>query len=407
MNFTRERAALLLLVGLVGMAVVYGLLVVDKPRVESVENEWGAVNADRSEVETEIMVDNPLFLRVGDAAASVAYSITLNGVQFASGRKEEVHLGGQNGTVRMSIWMNNDRIPEWWVTHVNDDETSTVTVDPTVRLKYGGVRIPAERWTRERTFHTDLLEPLETDRPRRFAALDRTVLVVNETDARWGHATAERTPIYASATVTNSLPVPLPITDVRYTVRMNGIVVGQGEAATQTLIPAGSTQRLEASAYIDNSKLDEWWVTHLRNNETTRLSVSFDANVEIGGSTGGSRSISSPTIGRSTPTCSSRTPQGISPSPSGLSSPERASYRQQWVSNHGPRRDPLTFVTSPRKRMDRKLASALTTHNLSIVNVFGAPIESARPVTVRQASGCHAPRPPQSRRDWSHAGVLA
>lgn len=283
MNSTRERAAVLLLVGLVVVAVAYGLLVVDKLRIESVENEWGAVNADRSEVETEITVDNPLLLRVGDAAASVEYTIALNGIQFASERKEAVHLGGQNDTVRLSTRVNNDKIPDWWVTHVNNDETSTVTVDPTVVLKYGGVSTPAEQWTRERTFDTDLLEPLEADQPRRFAALDRTMLVVNETDARWGHATAERTPIDASATVTNTLPVPLPITDVRYTVRMNGIVVGQGEAARQTLIPAGSTRTLEASAYIDNSRLDEWWVTHLRNNETTNLSVSFNATVRFGG----------------------------------------------------------------------------------------------------------------------------
>lgn len=283
MNFTSKRTVLLLLAGLVVVAVASVLLVVDKPRVESVENEWGAVDDDRSEVKTEIVVDNPLLLRVGDAAADVEYTITLNGVQFASERKEEVHLSGQKDTVRLSIWANNDRISEWWVTHVNNDETSTVTVNPTVALKYGGVSIPAERWTRERTFTTDLLAPLETDQPRRFAAFDRTVLVVNETDAHWGHATAERTPINASATVTNSLPVPLPITDVSYTVRMNGIVVGQGEAAKQTLIPAGSTRTFEATAYIDNSELDEWWVTHLQNNETTKMSVTFNATVEVAG----------------------------------------------------------------------------------------------------------------------------
>lgn len=36
--------------------------------------------------------------------------------------------------------------------------------------------------------------------------------------------------------------------------------------------------------------------------------------------------------------------------------------------------------TSPRKCVNRKLASALTTHNLSIVNVFSAAIDAAQSV---------------------------
>jgi LEA14-like dessication related protein len=283
MTRNARTGAVLALVGLLVVTATYALLVVDRPRIESVENEWGDVNADRSEVETVIVIDNPLLLRVGDAAADVEYTVTVNGINFTAERREAVRLGGRDDVVRTSTWLHNDRIPDWWVTHVNNDETSTVTVDPSVVLEYGGVRVPAERWTHERTFHTDLLGPLQTDQPRRVSAFGRTVIVVNETEAHWGHATAERTPIDASATVTNALPVALPVTDIEYTIRLNGIVVGQGEAAERTLLPAGETRTLDARASIDNSRLDEWWVTHLRNDETSTLSISFDATVEFAG----------------------------------------------------------------------------------------------------------------------------
>jgi len=279
----KSGAAVLVVIALLGGIVAYGLVVVDKPRVESVDNSWGTVEENRSEVETEITVDNPLLLRVGDGVANVRYTVAMNDVRFADEREKQVQLQGRDDVVTVRTWVDNDEIPDWWVTHINRNETTTVRVDPTVALEYGGVDAPADSLTRERTFRTDLLEPLQTERTREFSAFNQTALVVNETDARWGDATSERTPINASATVTNPLPAPLPVTNVSYTVRMNGIVVGQGQAGQQTLIPAGSTQTLRANASIDNSELDEWWVTHLRNNETTRLSVDFNATVEYAG----------------------------------------------------------------------------------------------------------------------------
>ncbi len=282
MNLNRRRIAVLALAGVLVVAAVYGFFVFERPSVESVDNEWGAVEENRSEVRTEIAVDNPWLLGVADSAANVEYTVALNDVVFATEEEKRVSLGDDD-TLTTSTWVNNDRIPEWWVTHVNNDETTTVTVDPSVVVRFAGVKLPAESLTRNRTFQTDLLAPLQTEETRRFSAYGRTVFVVNETNAQWGQATTERTPVNASATVTNSLPVPVPVTEVQYTVRMNGVVVGTGQAAEQTVIPAESTRTLEARAFIDNSKLDEWWVTHLRNDQTTRMSVAFDATVRYGG----------------------------------------------------------------------------------------------------------------------------
>ena len=130
---------------------------------------------------------------------------------------------------------------------------------------------------------TNLLDPLETDREREFSAFGRPVLVVEETNAQWGQATTERTPINTSATVENQLPVPLPISEIQYTIRMNGIVVGAGTTGDRIVIPTEGSRQITTQAEIDNSQLDEWWVTHLRNNETTQFSVEFNATIEYGG----------------------------------------------------------------------------------------------------------------------------
>ena len=275
-------------VGVVGAllgAAVLGVALWKRPTVESVDSDWGTVTAERTEVETQVRVDNPALLRLGESVADVTYTVSLNGIRMANGTKRGVHLPHRRNVVNVSTWLDNDEIPEWWASHVNRNGTTTVRVDSTVAVEYLGVDLPATSMTRTRTVKTDLLEPLRVEQRRTFSAFGRRLLVVNDTDAQWGHATVERTPVNASATVTNPTPVPIPVTNVSYTIRMNGIVVGSGEAAQRTVIPPGATRTIEASAVIDNSKLDEWWVTHRQNGGRSQLTVDFYATVRIGGET--------------------------------------------------------------------------------------------------------------------------
>ena len=266
-------------VGILLGAAVLGAALLQRPTVEAVDNDWGTVTEERTEVETQIWVDNLALLRFGENVADVTYTVSLNGIQVANGTERAVHLSRGRNVVNASTWLDNDDIPEWWASHVNRNGTTTVRVDSTVTVERLGVRLPAMSMTRTRTVKTDLLEPLRVDQRRTFTAFGRRLLVVNGTDAHWGHATVQRTPINASATVTNPTPVPIPITNIKYTIRMNGIVVGSGETGQRTVIPSGATKTIEASAVIDNSKLDEWWVTHRRNNGTSQLTVDFYATV--------------------------------------------------------------------------------------------------------------------------------
>ncbi|MFC6765653.1 LEA type 2 family protein [Natrinema soli] len=280
----RTGTVILVTVVLLVATAAYSVLAVDRPQIESVDNEWGTVTNDRTEVETRIDVDNPLLLRVGDAAADVSYTVSMNDIEVATEQENRVSLEGDESTVGVSTWLDNDEIPAWWASHIDRNETTTVRVQPDVVVDVAGIRLPADEWTRTRTVHTNLLEPLETNKSREFQAYGRTVMVVDETNAAWGNATANRTPIDASATVTNPTPLPVPITEIRYTVQLNGVVVGEGTAAAErTVLEPDGTQTLEATAAIDNSRLNEWWVTHLRNDETSNLSVDFDATLEYGG----------------------------------------------------------------------------------------------------------------------------
>ncbi len=273
---------LLVAILLVVAAAAYGLFAVDRPQVESVDNEWGTVTSERTEIETRIAVDDPRLLRVGDAAADVSYTVSLNDVEVATERQRQIDSGTES-EIAVSTWLDNDDIPAWWASHVERNETTTVRMEPEVVVEHAGIRRSADRWTQTRTVRTDLLEPLRTTENQAFEAGGRTLFVVNETDAEWGNATPNRTPIDASATVTNPTAIPIPIAEIRYTVQLNGIVVGDGVAGEQLLLEPERTQTIEANATIDTDTLDEWWVTHLRNDETSNLSVEFDATLEFAG----------------------------------------------------------------------------------------------------------------------------
>ena len=267
---------------LVGAGVV-GAGVFDRPSVAGVDNDWGEVTENRTEIETRIAVENPGLLELIDGVTNAEYTVSLNDVRIAHGQKNGVDLSGNRDVISATTWANNDKIPEWWASHINHNETTTVRVNPTVVTEAAGLTFSANAQTRTRTVRTNMLEPLRTDRTRTISAFGRTVLIVNETDAHWGHATVERTPLNASATITNPTPVPIPVADIGYTIRMNGVRVGNSTADQRTVIPPHSTRTVRTRAIIDNSKLDRWWVTHVRNDTTTRLSVDFYATIDFRG----------------------------------------------------------------------------------------------------------------------------
>lgn len=281
---SHKALVVLMVVFLVVCAVLLVALTLDRPRITAVDNDWGTVTENRTEIETQVTVKHPRILELGDTFVNVEYTISLNDIEIVHGQKQAVPRSGeQQNVITVSTWANNDDIPEWWITHINRNQTTSVRIDPKIVTEYGGLRFPVESWTQTRTVNTNLLEPLQTSEIRRFHAFNRTLLSVNKTAAHWGRATAEQTPLTVSATVSNPRSNPIPIINIGYTIRMNGIRVGHSVTDNQTVIPPHSTKKITSRAFINNSRLDEWWVTHLRHNETTRLTVDFYATTEYNG----------------------------------------------------------------------------------------------------------------------------
>lgn len=283
---TRRVVALAVVALVVSAGGAVALGVVGTPSVTGVDNRFGPVDDETTVIESDLHVSNPNPLGVEFGDVTVDYAVSMNGVGMAEGSRSGVSLPKGNSTLEFRTNMHNERIPDWWVTHVKNDEQTTLTVDASVSSALlGGSAVDAPEVERE--IETDLIggfasnetRPVNANRP----LVSDPVLYVNETNAAWGEVNDSATPIDMDFTLYNPKAVPVALTEIGYTVTMNDVTVGEGATDRSYVIPSKGTRTLETTTLVDNSELDEWWVTHLERNQTTDLRIEFYAKLRVGG----------------------------------------------------------------------------------------------------------------------------
>ena len=273
------------LVGVVGGSVVLGLL--GAPTVESVDNRFTGVSTNTTTVETGLTVSNPNpdGIRVGETA--VDYTVLLNDVPIATGARDGLGLDRGNTTLVFRTAMRNRLIPEWWVSHVRNDETTDVTIDANVTTSLAGGR--SVSLSQDRTVETDIIGQFNSAETRPVNASSPVVsdpaLYINETRGSWDRAnvTDARTPLDIEFDVYNPKPYPYAVSRIGYTVAMNDITVGEGATERGYVIGPGETQTVGVDTAIRNEHIDEWWVSHLERNQVTDLRIDFYLVVEAAG----------------------------------------------------------------------------------------------------------------------------
>ncbi|NEU57294.1 LEA type 2 family protein [Halorussus sp. MSC15.2] len=282
----RVLLTLLLTVGVVvGGGLTLGVL--GTPSVTSTQNSFGNVTDETTEIRTELVVENPNPVGVNLGGVSVRYDVRMNDVAMASGTKNGLSFDSGNNTVEFSTRMRNDKIPTWWASHVRNGEQTTLRVDASVRSNTLGRTVQAPPVKRQ--VSTDIISQFNSTETRPINAsqplVSDPVGYVNETSARWGEVTKSETPIDMRFTVYNAKRLPMAITELGYTITMNDVTVGNGSSQTGHLVEGRTTETIETRTAIRNQRLDEWWVSHLENEQVTRLRIDFYAKIELGGET--------------------------------------------------------------------------------------------------------------------------
>ncbi|PAU84725.1 hypothetical protein CK500_04195 [Halorubrum salipaludis] len=277
---------LLVVGGAVGGAFALGILGV--PSVAAVDNTFGDVTNETTEIETDLVVSNPNPVGVGLDGVSVNYTVSMNDIEMAQGGREGVRVGTGNSTLALETQLRNDGIPPWWVSHVRNGERTTLDIDATATSDRLGRGVD---FSRSREIETDLLGAFNSDETRPVNAdsplASDPVLYVNETRGEWGSVSESETPIDMAFTVYNPNFEPYAVTEIGYDITMNGVEMGSGQTEEGYVIPSESTETIEFTTALQNRHLDDWWVTHLdedvRGHQVTGLRIEFYAVIEFPG----------------------------------------------------------------------------------------------------------------------------
>ena len=279
-------------VGLLACAVggSYALGLVGAPSVTGVENRFGDVNESTTRIESDMAVSNPNPIGVKLGGLTASYTVEMNGVEMARGEKTGVSIPKGNSSLHFSTAMDNGKIPAWWTSHIRNGEHTDLAVNANVHSSLVGAGFAAPKV--ERSIDTDVIgefnsserRPINVDRP----LVEDPVAYIERTNATWGEVSSERTPIEMRFVVSNPKSVPITVTEVGYDVTMNDVAMGEGATERTYVIPPGGTRTIESTVLLRNGKLDEWWTSHLRNDQVTELRIDFYARIDLSAVGGGS-----------------------------------------------------------------------------------------------------------------------
>ena len=180
--------------------------------------------------------------------------------------------------------LDNQQVPEWWARHLNDGESSTVRTTTTTTVDAGFTTLSVPTEDRTSTFETDLLAGLNSTQAQPIEQDGETFLVAERTEAEWGETTPQIAPLSAESTLRNERQFPITVERIDYTVSINGITLADGTHQEGTTILRGATETVELPMELDNSKMDQWWVTHVPE-ETSLLDVDATATINAAGQT--------------------------------------------------------------------------------------------------------------------------
>ena len=252
----------------------------ERPRLVDADREWGRVTDATTEIRTSVAVNNTNDGWTSDLLAlEAAQRTAINGVPVASGQQRTDGLATGRSTVDLVSEMNNSKVPRWWARHLNDGERSTVATAPSVVADLGFTRFDVAVADRTNRFRTDLLGGLG-EGSETVPVGGEPALTVAPTTVEWGRATPETAPIRVNATVSNERSGPVNVTAVDYRVALNDVVLADRTAPATADLSAGETGRFDFEMVLDNGRMDEWWVTHVRRGESTNVSIEVTATVE-------------------------------------------------------------------------------------------------------------------------------
>jgi LEA14-like dessication related protein len=205
----------------------------------------------------------------------------MNGILMGHGKAvgDTTISASSDDTLTLSIKLDNDKLVDWWVSHIKNGERTVMQVKSNLIFNIFGYELKTPPMEQSNTFETSMLSQISIEGTS-LEVGGIKALEITRANAKWGDVDSKRTQIVIDAEVKNNMPVPIPVKFITYTIKMNGIDMGSGKVKSDAGIPPKSKRNIRVVMDIDNAKIPEWWVSHIKNGEKTTISIS--AKITVG-----------------------------------------------------------------------------------------------------------------------------
>lgn len=288
----------LLIAGLTATLVIvggtgYAALTFEKPSFGVIDmGDWEEVNEESITVVSEAWINNPNPLGLSVGFIDIKYSAEVNNITLAEGMIDKVRLNSGNNTQSFETELKQGRIPEWWVSHLQNGENSTVSVPVNINTPVTSFEIDA--FSKEvSTNITSRIENslksiegnytgpgIETTRSG-FTVEVRPEIEIRDFKASWGEISEERSEVLMDMKVHNPNQYPIPTPSFGGKADLNNITLANWSAnaepltdlAEEGMIAPGENEDLRFKVGLKNQDMDDWLETHVENEEYTKAKI--------------------------------------------------------------------------------------------------------------------------------------
>ena len=291
-----------LIVGLIAILVIAYLTgIIGLPSVTVDDpGDWGNTTENSTGIVTTLNVDNPNPIGVTlSSGFSAEYQVAMNDVELVTGSRDAISIPKGKSTIQLRSALDNDKLDSWWVAFVRNDETiemrATGSADVSAVLSKT-ISFPAFEQTllEDQRPVVDSFDAAVSDMEGAYTAdagLASAGYEIRDASAEWGEVTEPTSNMTLTFEIHNPGDVPVPLVPDGFRLNATGNAVplftASGDALTPqnvtrdaTLAP-GETRTVVYTVAMDNKNIDEWFVSHVRNDEQTDFVIKPQLEFEI------------------------------------------------------------------------------------------------------------------------------
>lgn len=250
------------------------------PEVTSTDHRWGEVTSEETELITTVVVDSPNLVPI--PLSGVKLDIYMNGIHMGKGSAVgDTTISGRD-ELKLSSRIENERLRDWWPTHIGNGEETKVNIkgDLVFGVLGYGLEIPMEN---KASFNTSILSKMSSKEVK-MGFLGFDALIMDDMEFKWDvEDEGKDTSMVVVMDVRNNLPLDIPLKSIDYQMKMNEVSIAQGASSDDLTIPASGEKEVRMEMDMDDTKIPQWWVNHIKRGEKTTVSVIMQLTLEMDG----------------------------------------------------------------------------------------------------------------------------